>query len=134
MNEKTKIRRGSLFFAICVAILALFCVLAGACSAKDDDGNKNSPEQTIVAPDIMGPAGQTVLEGYSSFSSEKFIVSGDNVSVSITESGSTQYVRDNPFWDLRDDIDTILNEAIELTKEYGDLLTYVEMRSAEDYG
>lgn len=39
---------------------------------------------------------------------------GDNVSVSITESGSTQYVRDNPFWDLRDDIDTILNEAIEL--------------------
>ena len=82
MNENTKIRRGSLFFAVCAALLALFCVFAGACSAKDDDGNKNFPEQTIVAPNITGPAGQTVLEGYSSFSSERFIVSGDNVSVS----------------------------------------------------
>lgn len=37
---------------------------------------------------------------------------GDNVSASITEVGTTQYVRDNPFWDLRDDIDTLVNNAL----------------------
>jgi hypothetical protein len=38
---------------------------------------------------------------------------GDNVSASISALGSTQYVRDNAFYELRQDIDTILNAAIE---------------------
>lgn len=37
---------------------------------------------------------------------------GDNVSVSTSAIGSTQYVRDNPFWELREDIDTLLNNAL----------------------
>lgn len=37
---------------------------------------------------------------------------GDNVSVSTSATGSTQYVRDNPFWDLREDIDTLLSDAL----------------------
>ena len=37
---------------------------------------------------------------------------GDNVSVSTLASGSTQYVRDNPFWELREDIGDLLNNAI----------------------
>jgi hypothetical protein len=36
---------------------------------------------------------------------------GDNVSTSITEIGSTQYVRDNPFWELREDIADLLEDA-----------------------
>lgn len=38
---------------------------------------------------------------------------GDNVSASIEVSGSTQYVRNNPFWDLRDDIGTLVDNALE---------------------
>lgn len=38
---------------------------------------------------------------------------GDNVSASITESGTTQYIRDNPFLELRDDIATLLDAAID---------------------
>ena len=37
---------------------------------------------------------------------------GDNVSASTTQIGTTQYVRDNPFWELRDDIDTLVNNAL----------------------
>jgi hypothetical protein len=37
---------------------------------------------------------------------------GDNVAVSTAASGSTQYVRDNPFWELREDIDTLLTDAL----------------------
>ena len=37
---------------------------------------------------------------------------GDNVSASLSITGSTQYVRDNPFWDMRDDIDTIVENAL----------------------
>ncbi len=37
---------------------------------------------------------------------------GDNVSASTTETGSTQYVRDNPFWDLRDDVATLIDNAL----------------------
>ena len=37
---------------------------------------------------------------------------GDNVSASLEVSGATQYVRDNPFWDLREDIATLLDNAI----------------------
>ena len=36
---------------------------------------------------------------------------GDNVSASISEIGSTQYVRDNPFWELREDIADLLEDA-----------------------
>lgn len=37
---------------------------------------------------------------------------GDNVEASLEQSGTTQYVRDNPFWDLRDDIGTIVDNAL----------------------
>jgi hypothetical protein len=37
---------------------------------------------------------------------------GDNVSASITETGTTQYIRNNPFLELRDDIDVLLDNAI----------------------
>lgn len=37
---------------------------------------------------------------------------GDNVTASIEAAGTTQYVRDNAFWDNRDDIGEVLNEAI----------------------
>lgn len=37
---------------------------------------------------------------------------GDNVSAELMESGSTQFVRDNPFWDLREDIDVIVDNAL----------------------
>lgn len=82
MKEKTKITRGSLFFALCAAVLMMFCALAGACVELPEESGSSSSDKTIVAPDITGPSGQTVLEGYSSFSSEKFTVSGDNVNVS----------------------------------------------------
>lgn len=38
---------------------------------------------------------------------------GDNVSASISALGSTQYIRDNAFLELREDVGTILNAAIE---------------------
>lgn len=37
---------------------------------------------------------------------------GDNVSASTVATGSTQYVRDNPFWDLREDIATLVDNAL----------------------
>jgi hypothetical protein len=37
---------------------------------------------------------------------------GDTVSVSTVATGTTQYIRDNPFWDLREDIDILLNDAL----------------------
>ena len=37
---------------------------------------------------------------------------GDNVSSSLETPGETQYVRDNPFWELRDDIDTLVDNAV----------------------
>ena len=37
---------------------------------------------------------------------------GDNVKASLKESGTTQYVRDNPFWDMRDDIDVLVSSAL----------------------
>ena len=37
---------------------------------------------------------------------------GDNVTVSATFNGSTQYIRDNPFWDLRTDIALLLDNAL----------------------
>lgn len=37
---------------------------------------------------------------------------GDNVVTTTGIVGETQYIRDNPFWDMRDDVDIILDEAI----------------------
>lgn len=37
---------------------------------------------------------------------------GDNVSASTAAAGTTQFVRDNPFWELRTDIDTLVNDAL----------------------
>ena len=37
---------------------------------------------------------------------------GDNVSASLEMSGTTQYVRNNPFWDLREDIADLVNNAL----------------------
>ena len=37
---------------------------------------------------------------------------GDNLSVSTTESGSTQFIRNNPFWDNREDRATLLDNAL----------------------
>lgn len=37
---------------------------------------------------------------------------GDNVSASLAQNGSTQYIRDNPFWELRDDINTLVDNAL----------------------
>ena len=37
---------------------------------------------------------------------------GDNVSSSLETPGETQYVRDNPFWELRDDINTLVDNAV----------------------
>lgn len=37
---------------------------------------------------------------------------GNNVSAATAQSGTTQYVKDNPFGDLRNDVDTIVNYGI----------------------
>lgn len=37
---------------------------------------------------------------------------GDNVSASLAVSGTTQYVRDNAFWELREDIGTLVQNAL----------------------
>jgi hypothetical protein len=37
---------------------------------------------------------------------------GDNLSVSTSATGSTQYIRDNPFWEMRDDVATLLEAAL----------------------
>ena len=39
---------------------------------------------------------------------------GDNVIVTTGVEGETQYVRDNPFWELREDITELLDEAISI--------------------
>lgn len=36
----------------------------------------------------------------------------DNVSASLEVTGTTQYVRDNPFWEVRDDIGTVVEDAL----------------------
>lgn len=37
---------------------------------------------------------------------------GDNVTAALEESGTTQYVRDNAFWTLRDDVGTLVDAAL----------------------
>lgn len=39
---------------------------------------------------------------------------GDNLSASGTVAGTTQYIRDNPLWNLRDDVDVLLQESWDL--------------------
>ena len=56
---------------------------------------------------------------------------GDNVSASITETGTTQYVRDNAFWDLREDIGTLVDNAIAAVG--GFTLTQFEMEWRGDF-
>lgn len=38
---------------------------------------------------------------------------GDNVIATLDESGTTVYVRDNPFWDMRDDINELVQAALD---------------------
>lgn len=38
---------------------------------------------------------------------------GDNVSATINLNGTAQYIRNNPLWDLRDDIGDLVNNALE---------------------
>lgn len=37
---------------------------------------------------------------------------GDNVEASLSISGTTQYIRDNPFWELREDIGALVDAAL----------------------
>jgi hypothetical protein len=37
---------------------------------------------------------------------------GDNVIASLSASGTTQYVRNNPFWDMREDVASLVDKAI----------------------
>ena len=37
---------------------------------------------------------------------------GDNITASLSVSGTTQYIRDNPFWELREDIATLVDNAL----------------------
>ena len=37
---------------------------------------------------------------------------GDNLTASTGETGTTQFVRNNPFWELREDIETLVNNAV----------------------
>jgi hypothetical protein len=37
---------------------------------------------------------------------------GDNVIATMGQTGTTQYVRDNPFWELREDIDELVENAL----------------------
>jgi hypothetical protein len=39
---------------------------------------------------------------------------GDAITASLAESGTTQYIRDNPFYELRTDVETLLNNALSL--------------------
>ena len=41
---------------------------------------------------------------------------GDNLAVETDATGTTQYIRDNFFWDLRDDRETLLQNGFELVK------------------
>ena len=41
---------------------------------------------------------------------------GDNITASGTETGTTQFIRDNPFWNLKEDIDVYIQEAFGLVE------------------
>ena len=42
---------------------------------------------------------------------------GDNIGASLEQTGTTQYVRDNPFWELREDIATLVENALSAVGE-----------------
>lgn len=55
------------------------------------------------------------LSSKTSFNLETIVSAtelGDNVSATTGSEGETQYIRDNPFWELRDDIATLLNNTL----------------------
>ena len=37
---------------------------------------------------------------------------GNNLETALEQTGTTQYIRDNPFWNKRDDVQTLLDEAL----------------------
>ena len=55
------------------------------------------------------------LSSQTAFSLETIVSAtelGDNISATTGNEGETQYIRDNPFWELRDDIATLLNNTL----------------------
>lgn len=55
------------------------------------------------------------LTSQTSFSLETIVSTtelGDSISATTGNEGETQYIRDNPFWDLRDDVDTLLTKTL----------------------
>lgn len=39
---------------------------------------------------------------------------GDNIHVQTAAAGTTQYIRDNPFWNIRDDVEELLQDALDV--------------------
>ena len=64
---------------------------------------------------IIGKADYFTLKSQPSHTIAKIVSAtelGDNVSATTGGEGDTQYVRDNPFWELRTDIATIVENAV----------------------
>ena len=91
MNANKNTRR-SLLTVVFAVMIAAICLFACACSTGGESGSQSAsaPSQSASVIDITGPEGDTVLEGYSSFSSEKFNVSGDNVEVTANIPASAE--------------------------------------------
>ena len=68
-----------------------------------------SPALTITKDDYFAMHTQTNRKLTAICSATEL---GDNVEAGLGESGTTQYVRDNPFWELRDDIATLVDNAL----------------------
>lgn len=56
---------------------------------------------------------------------------GDNISTNSGESGTTQYIRDNPFWDLREDRAELVENALEAV--YGLTINQFECKWRGNY-
>lgn len=69
-----------------------------------------SPTRTITKNDYITLDSSTNRRLVSIVSATEL---GDNVGASLNVAGSTQYVRDNPFWELREDIDKLVDDALE---------------------
>jgi len=57
---------------------------------------------------------------------------GDNVEASLEMTGTTHYVRDNPFWEMREDIDVLVDSA--LTQVGGFTINQFECKWRGHYG
>lgn len=57
---------------------------------------------------------------------------GDNVEASLDMTGTTHYVRDNPFWEMREDIDVLVDSA--LTQVGGFTINQFECKWRGHYG